>query len=186
MPRRKIAIMEQLLPGVRPLERPQFSAGTVCEVLGLPAWRLHNFLKTYQLSSKEPGKGTRLWFTQEQLYRVAIAKFLADDGFSAHLIGELLDSIDDHDLSRFDEHDRVPHPTVGFWRTPNGTNFHALSEGEVRRVRLGSPVYYLLNVAEIVESVDKRIAALLPDNRQRRRRRNWQLDGSSGRAEIRR
>jgi hypothetical protein len=163
LPRRKISIIEQLLPGVSKLDLPAFSAGVVCDVLDdFPAWRLHNFLKTYSLSAKEPGKGQRLWFSQEQVYRLAIAKFLADDGFSAPLISEVFESIDDRDFFQYDEHDRVPHPVIAFWRTQHGKRFRPISQRQAQEVRLGSPIYYLLDVAKIVDNVDERIRQLKP------------------------
>src|SRR5207245_9467850 len=72
-----------------------FGTGEVAGVLGIPVWRLQKFLDSpqYQLSAEGKlgsGAGSRRVFTREDIYRIAIAKHLVQDGFAAKFVGLLV------------------------------------------------------------------------------------------------
>ncbi len=161
MPRKRIDV--RLRPDAldtRELELPSYSSGAVCQALGIEPRRLHNYVdsRSYRLSpSGEIGKGSgqRHYFETEDVYRLAIAHHLFRDGFSPRLISDVLEHIEDPDFFRFDENGRVPHPVVVLRRGKDGVQFDLLHRKRVPAVTLESPAYYLLDVATIVEQVDR-------------------------------
>src|SRR6267378_2760181 len=92
-----------LFPSSAPPALRTFGTGEVAEVLGIPIWRLQKFLDSpqYQLSAEGKlveGLGSRRIFKMEDIYRIAIAKHLVQDGFAAKFVGLLLQQVDDSDF----------------------------------------------------------------------------------------
>jgi hypothetical protein len=145
-----------------------FGTGEVAEVLGIPIWRLQKFLDSpqYQLSAEGmlgSGLGSRRVFKMEDVYRIAIAKHLVQDGFAAKFAGLLLQQIDDSDFYGSHDQDGKEVAPPGWLGLIRGTNRPVLKLFySVRPPKLGekdSP-YYLLNLIEVTAEVAKRIARL--------------------------
>ncbi len=165
MPRKRIDVRPPDALDTSEHELPSYSSGAVCEVLGIEPRRLHNYLdsRSYRLSPSGKlgeGRGQRHYFETEDVYRLAIAHHLFRDGFSPRLISELLERMDDADFFAFDENGRVPHPVVVFRRGKEAVEFDLLHRKRVPAVTVDSAGYYLLDVAGIVDEVDRRLEKL--------------------------
>lgn len=163
MPRKKIDVLD-VWPKGKEIDLPRYSFGAVCEVLGLEAWRLQKFLDSprYRLKASGhlgEGKGSRKWFSTEDIYRIGIANFLAKDGFAPKLIVEMLERIGDSDLIGFDEHGEV-HTGITLTRTDKGPKldfFRLKSRQDF--VQRGS-VYYILELDQVTGKIDRKIKEL--------------------------
>lgn len=149
-------------------EIPAFGTGEVAEILGVPIWRLQKFLDSpmYQLSPEESlgkGRGSRRVFSREDIYRIAIAKHLVQDGFAAKFVGLLLQQIDDSDFYESHDQDGREVTPPGWLGLIRGTSRPVLKLFYSKRPpNLGekdSP-YYVLNLDEAIGEVDKRIAKM--------------------------
>src|SRR4030095_8659152 len=79
-----------------------FRSGDLTRILGIERWRLEKFLtgKQYQLSpSGQLGRGKGSWrlFSHQDIYRLGIANWVVQDGFSAKFISFVLREIEDSD-----------------------------------------------------------------------------------------
>jgi hypothetical protein len=145
-----------------------FGTGEVAEVLGIPIWRLQKFLDSpqYQLAVEGQlgsGLGSRRFFKMEEIYRIAIAKHLVQDGFAAKFVGSLLQQVDDSDF--YGSHDQdgneVPPPGVlALFRGETGPTLKLLDSKQPPKLgEKGSP-YYVLNLDEVKEEVSRRMAKM--------------------------
>jgi len=149
-------------------EIPAFGTGDVAQILDLPIWRVQKFLDSpqYNLSPEGQlgsGHGSRRFFTRDDIVRMAVAVRMVQDGFAAKFVGQILEGIDDYDLSW--SHDQegnvVPPPDLLTLRRGEKGPVPKLS-GSAKLPRLGerdSP-YYALNLNEIIKALDTRIAEL--------------------------
>ena len=106
---RKSNSFEKLFKGVPNVALEGFPAGEVAEILRVPMWRLQKFIDSpqYKFSPKGKlgkGQGSRRVFTREDIYRVALAARLVEDGFAARFVGSILEEFEDHDFN--ESHDR--------------------------------------------------------------------------------
>jgi DNA-binding transcriptional MerR regulator len=166
MPRQKVSLKPDALDFLKKneLDVPKFSTGTVAEILGLQVWRLQKFLDSpqYQLSASGQlgeGKGSRRWFTTEDVYRIGIAAFLAKDGFNPKLIAQILQSFGDRDLLDFDEHGEVRYG-IKLIRTKKGPRLDTFRSGHPPDLKPGGDVYYVLDLGVITVEIDRRIEEL--------------------------
>src|SRR6266851_1215671 len=85
------------------LETRIFRASDVTRILEIEKWRLEKFLtgKQYRLSpSGTIGEGRGSWrlFNHQDLYRLASANHMVEDGFTARFVSTVLQEIEDNDL----------------------------------------------------------------------------------------
>ena len=157
-----------LFPSSPPPALYTFGTGEVAKVVGIPIWRLQKFLDSpqYQLSAEGmlgAGLGSRRVFKMEDIYRIAIAKHLVQDGFAAKFAGALLQRIEDGDFYGSHDQDGKEVPPPGWLGLIRGTNRPVMklfySERSPKLGEKDSP-YYLLNLDEVKGEVAKRIAKL--------------------------
>lgn len=157
-----------LFPASAPPDLYTFGTGEVAEILGIPIWRLQKFLDSpqYQLSAEGTlghGLGSRRVFKIEEIYRIAIAKHLVQDGFAAKFVGAVLQQIEDDEFysSRDQDGKEVPPPSwLGLIRggsSPIMKLFY--SERPPKLGEKDSP-YYFLNLDEVKEEVVKQTKRL--------------------------
>ena len=78
----------------------RFGTGEAARFLGIRIWRLQKFLDSpkYNLSPEGQlgeGHGSRRLFSVEDLYRMAIASAMVEDGFTAKVIGSVVRQIEE-------------------------------------------------------------------------------------------
>jgi hypothetical protein len=138
------------------IETHIFRASDVTRILGIEKWRLEKFLtgKQFRLSpSGHIGEGKGSWrlFNHQDLYRLAIATRLVEDGFTAKFVSMVLQEIWDSELLDSDENGESVAQNVGIVRSENGP-----------RVVLAAPPrtprpYYVLPLGELIRKVDEQI-----------------------------
>jgi len=135
-----------------------FRASDVTQYTGVPKWRLEKFLtgKQYRLSpSGHVGEGKGSWrlFSHEDLYRLAGAYRMVEDGFTAKTVSKVLEDIDDRDLlDTNNERFENTVTDVGLVRSKDGPR--VVFAGSFARER----PYYILPLRQLVREVDRRIA----------------------------
>ena len=140
-----------------------FGTGEVAQILDVPMWRLQKFLQgqRYDLSPTGQigkGRGSRRLFTRMDIYRIAIAARLTQDGFAPTFVAEAVQQIDDEDfidpmgyavdsVFAFERREGRPAPRVYPAKQP---------------LKMGKPdsPYYVLDLSEIIHEVDGRIKTL--------------------------
>ena len=132
-----------------------FRAGDVGRILDIEKWRLEKFLtgKQYKLSpSGHIGKGRGSWrlFSHQDLYRLALAKFMVNDGFTAPFVSTILEAVEDRELLEIDEHGDTTAEDICVFRGEKGPNLDA-PRGSSEKP------YYMIKVRDVVRDVDKRI-----------------------------
>ena len=148
-----------------PLKVPRFSTGEVADILGVEKWRLHKFLDSprYQLSPTGQlgrGRGSRRTYSRIDVYRIGIAARLVSDGFAAKFVGKALRFIENEDLISLDERGEVSHTGILFKRgTEEPIDF--FPSGKPPEIKVGSPVYYALDLADVIRETDRRIAEVV-------------------------
>jgi hypothetical protein len=160
VPRKKVDVLE-VWPKGEELDLPRYSFGAVCKVLGLEAWRLQKFLDSprYKLKASGhlgEGKGSRKWFSTEDVYRIGLANFLAKDGFAPKLIVKILQKIDDSDLIGFDEHGKI-HTGITLTRTDKGPKLNFFRSESRPDFLHGRNIYYILDLDKVTAEIDGRI-----------------------------
>jgi hypothetical protein len=138
------------------LETRIFRASDVTQIVGIEKWRLEKFLtgKQYRLSpSGTIGEGRGSWrlFNHQDLYRLAIATRMVEDGFTAKFISDVLQEIEDNDLLDIDEHGESRALDVGIVRSQDGPRVVFGRWGAKQQP------YYVLPLRELIRDVDKRI-----------------------------
>jgi hypothetical protein len=134
-----------------------FRASDITRILGIEKWRLEKFLtgKQYRLSpSGHIGTGRGSWrlFSHEDLYRLAIASRMVEDGFTAKFVSIVLQEIDDNELLDINEHGESTALDVGVFRTDEGPQVRFAGAFTKQQP------YYLLPLRELIQKVNKRIA----------------------------
>jgi hypothetical protein len=143
-----------------------FGTGEVAEVLEIPIWRLQKFLDSpqYQLSAEGKlgeGLGSRRVFKREDIYRIAIAKHLVQDGLVAKFVGALLEQIEDDDFYESRDHagsEIAPPGWLGLIRGTSRPIMKLFYSKQPPKLGEKDSPYYLLNLDEVKGEVDKRIA----------------------------
>ncbi len=145
---------------------PRWSTRDVIEVLGVAASRLQNFLlsNVYGLSpalQTGTGRGSRRLYSREDIYRLKVASTLFSDGFRPETVAKVLGIIEDGHFLDWDSqgNERTPGRIV-FRRTSQGPQPEHLFFDKAPARRPNEPTYYTLDLAEVVEQVDREIAAL--------------------------
>jgi len=164
--KRKPKPLSNLFPSSAPPSLYTFGTGEVSEVVGIPIWRLQKFLDSpqYQLSAEGTlgaGLGSRRFFKMEDIYRIAIAKQLVQDGFAAKFVGLVLQQIDDSDF--YESHDQngkaIPPPAfLALFRSERGPRSKLFDSRRLSKLGEKDSPYYLLNLDEVKGEVAKRIA----------------------------
>lgn len=158
MPRKKVDILN--LSAIE-IDRPRFSFGAVTKILNLPVWKLRKYLESprFPLSASGQlgeGKGSRRWFTTEDVYRIGLADFLLKDGFSPKLVSRILREIYNEDWLSFDENGEV-RIAITLTRAQNGPKIDFFRSGSPPDVEPESGVYYLLDLEKVTSEIDRRI-----------------------------
>jgi hypothetical protein len=133
-----------------------FRASDVTRILGIEKWRLEKFLtgKQFRLSpSGHIGEGKGSWrlFNHQDLYRLAIATWLVEDGFTAKFASLMLQEIEDSELLDFDENGESRAQTVGVVRSESGPRVVWAAPPGTQRP------YYVLPLGLLIKNVDKQI-----------------------------
>jgi DNA-binding transcriptional MerR regulator len=144
---------------------PRFSTGEVSEILGVPIWRLQKFLDSprYRLTPSGQigkGKGSRRLFSTEDVYRLGIASFLSRDGFAPKLIFKVLETLENEDLLGFDQHGNFGSTGILFKRGAKGPMLDFFSRTKPPQIAVGGPIYYALDLTDVIRDIDRRIATL--------------------------
>jgi hypothetical protein len=134
-----------------------FRASDITRILGIEKWRLEKFLtgKQYRLSPSGhigTGKGSWRLFSHEDLYRLAIATRMVEDGYTAKFVSIVLQEIDDNELLDINEHGESTALDVGVFRTEEGPQVRFAGAFTKQQP------YYVLPLRELVKNVNKRIA----------------------------
>jgi hypothetical protein len=149
-------------------EIPAFGTGEVAQMLGLPIWRLQKFLDSpqYNLSPEGQlgsGHGSRRVFTSDDIFRIAIAARMVQDGFAAKFVGSILELIEDLDLSWSHDQEGEVVPPPAFLTLKRGDKGPVPKLFNSTRPPIAgekdSP-YYVLNLHELKLEVEQRIARL--------------------------
>ena len=160
--------MDEFFPE-RELKVPRFPSGEVATTLGWELWRLHRFLARYSLKSSGQlgrGRGSRRVFTQEDVYRIAIAACLIDDGFRPKLVEEIMQSLEDRELVGVDADESGGVSEGVFLLRNKGRREHYLFTARKRpEIKLGGSVYYALRFRDVIDEVNRRIAKLSKSGR---------------------
>src|SRR5947208_16760304 len=138
------------------LETRIFRASDVTRILEIEKWRLEKFLtgKQFRLSpSGHIGEGKGSWrlFNHQDLYRLAIATRLVEDGFTAKLVSMVLQEVWDGELLDTDENGESRAQNVGLARSKDGPKLVFVGAHTKERP------YYVLPLRELIRNVDKQI-----------------------------
>ena len=140
---------------------PHFGSGEVASILELPPWKLHRILTRYQLTSAGQlgqGRGSRRWFTTEDIYRIATALFLIQDGFGPKIVSSIVQTIGDSDFyGDHDEHGEFSQLGVWLQRTKEGRQVRTFRSDAPPELRIGGSAYYALSLDQITRTIDRRI-----------------------------
>ncbi len=163
--RKKNADLIADILGTPELKVPAFLAGQAAEVLGIPLWRLQKFLSSprYKLAPAKTfgkGSGSRRVFSVEDLYRFALAIRLTRDGFAAKFIGEILEGLQDHEFVGPDNRGEEAVLGITLSRGPKGPTLGFFRSGNPPELRVDGPVYYALDLTNIVEEVNAKVRAI--------------------------
>jgi hypothetical protein len=137
-----------------------FRAGDVIRILSFlnfEKWRLEKFLsgKQYRLSPYgHIGKGKGSWrlFRHADLYRLACAKRMVDDGFTAIFVSKVLQEIEDSDLTNIGEDGEPLVSDIPIYRSDKGPHI-----GFTKAFTNHQP-YYVLPLRQLIERVNKQIS----------------------------
>ena len=157
----------QLMAGPE-LQFPILTSGEVVNLLGIDMPRLERFLENYPLSAGQPGrgKGSRRLFSAPDIQRLAIAKWLLDDGFQPALVAEIMEELSDSDLIDYDENGEK-YLSLALERDPiSKKRTHSLIYSRSGVLKATKAEYYILNLHELVTDVDKRINRTLQNRGQ--------------------
>jgi hypothetical protein len=166
--KRKGSSFEKLFGGVPNIAREGFPAGEVAKILGVPMWRLQKFIDSPQYRFSPEGKlgrgqGSRRVFTRQDIYRVALAAQLVEDGFAAKFVGSVLEQIEDYEFT--ESHDRegkeiAPPDLLGLVRVAGGPKVVFFDSKRPPKLGEEDSPYYVLNLREVTAEINKRIARL--------------------------
>lgn len=138
-----------------------FGSGEVAEIFNLEPWRLHRILGRYELTSSGQlgrGRGSRRWFTTEDIYRIATALFLIEDGFGSKMVSSIVQTLEDEDFyGTHNERGEFSEMGVLLKRTSKGRQAAAFRLNTPPEIRLSGPIYYALALNQITQMIDRRI-----------------------------
>lgn len=159
------------LTGVRLPDVQRFGTGEVAEILDLKMWRLQKFLDSprFQLSASGhigKGQGSRRLFTREDVYRLGIAAFLTRDGFGPKLVSEVLQRVEDRDLTDFDEDSTRVHWQIVLRRGGDEPEIELCRSGNLAQDNTKRPIYYAIGLADLTGNIDERIGLLEKSGRR--------------------
>jgi DNA-binding transcriptional MerR regulator len=165
---RKSKSFDKLFKGVPNIALEGFPAGAVAEILRVPMWRLQKFIDSPQYNFSPEGKlgkgqGSRRVFTREDIYRVALAARLVEDGFAAKVVGSILERFEDYDLNEsHDQEGRVLSPLgfLGLVRGAGGPKVKFFHHQRPPKLCEQDSPYYVLNILAVTAEIDKRIARM--------------------------
>jgi len=140
---------------------PHFGSGEVAAILGKEPWELHRILTRYQLRSAGQlgqGRGSRRWFTTEDIYRIATALFLIKDGFGSKIVSSIVQTLEDSEFyGGHDEHGAFSQLGVLLRRTKEGPQVRTFRSDAPPELRIEGPAYYALRLDQITRTIDRRI-----------------------------
>lgn len=138
-----------------------FGSGEVAEYLGLTPLQLHRLLNRHELTSSGQlgkGKGSRRWFIIEDIYRVATALFLIQDGFNAEVVSQAVQTLEDADFyGAHDERGDFSEMGILFKRTPKKPEVRTFRVESPPQLRIDGDVYYALALNQVTRKIDGRI-----------------------------
>jgi hypothetical protein len=148
---------------LRELRLPRFGSGQVAEILKVELWKLNRFLSRYELSSSGQlgqGRGSRRAYTIEDIYRIATAMYLINDGFTPKLVTEILQELEDTQFhGEHDDQGEFHQLGISLRRTDSGREIRFFREGKAPQLGLDSKTYYAVALSTITTSVDRAIAS---------------------------
>jgi hypothetical protein len=140
-----------------------FGTGEVAQILDVPMWRLQKFLQgqRYDLSPTGQigkGRGSRRLFTRMDIYRIATAARLTQDGFTPTFVAEAVQQIDDED---FIDHMGYAVDSVLAFERGQGRSVPRVYLAK-QLPKMGGPdsPYYFLDLSKIMSEADGRIKTL--------------------------
>jgi hypothetical protein len=152
--------------GTPSIPKPHFGSGQVAEILKVELWKLNRFLSRYELTSSGQlgeGRGSRRVYANEDIYRIATAMFLINDGFTPKVVTEIMQGLEDADF--YGEHDQEGEFYqfgISLRRTQAGPEVHFFREGHTPQLGPDSKTYYAIELSTITRMVDRSIAAYKP------------------------
>jgi hypothetical protein len=150
--------------GASPIGVPRFGSGEVATKLGIELWRLNRFLSRYELSSSGQlgeGRGSRRWYTTEDVYRIRTAMFLIRDGFAPKLVAQVMQRLEDVDFhGEQDAEGEFRELGISLSRGDKGPVVHIFHADDPPEISTESKAYYALSLSTITRSVDRQIASL--------------------------
>jgi DNA-binding transcriptional MerR regulator len=142
---------------------PRFGSGEVATILGVELWKLNRFLSRYELSSSGQlgeGRGSRRLYTTEDVYRIATAMFLIQDGFAPKLVAQVMQKLEDEDFhGTQDAEGEFRESGVSLSREGKGPAVHIFRADKPPVISTESKTYYALDLSTITRSVDRQIAS---------------------------
>jgi hypothetical protein len=147
----------------RPIEIqvPEFTTGQASEILGIDTWRLQKFLDspTFKLRPNRlvgpAGRGSRRIFRDTDLYRIAIAARMTEDGFTAAVAADAASQLDKVDVSGSDVQGRSQDYVLCLVRTKGRPQAEVLYDMKSAKSREGC--YYQLRLSEVLKPIRKRV-----------------------------
>jgi len=149
--------------GTPEVDSPRFGTGAVARILEVELWELNRFLSRYKLSPDQlgQGRGSRLVYTVEDVYRIKIAMFLIRDGFAIKLVAQIMQQFEDRDFQGFqDREGGFWKLGISLWRSEKGPEVRFYRADTPPEINPDSKTYYALNFSTITRDVDRRIAEL--------------------------
>jgi DNA-binding transcriptional MerR regulator len=157
--------LEGVLLPMASVEIPILTSVEVTEILNINPPRLERFQDNYPaLRAGRPGKGrgSRRLFSPDDVLRIAIAKWLLDDGFQPTFVGEIMTELQDRRLSDFDERgDRRDLILMLERDESSGKRTFELASSKTGEVPTGRTHYYSLNLSPLSSDVCQRIRMAL-------------------------
>jgi DNA-binding transcriptional MerR regulator len=138
-----------------------FGSGEVAKILGVTPLQLHRLLTRHQLTSSGQlgqGKGSRRWFTIEDIYRIATAIFLIKDGFNAKTVSSAVQTLEDEDFyGTHDERGEFSEMGIFLKRATGEPEVGTFRSDSRPELRVGGDVYYALPLDQVTRTIDRRI-----------------------------
>ena len=160
----------------REVPTAEYGTGEVATMLNLPVWRLQKFLDSPEYKLQPYGKlgtgrGSRRRFRDKDLYRLAIAGTLVDEGFAPWLVARVMEAIEDQDLKDVDRNGNTLYSTIILRRTKDAPEPDIVYSEDLKKLQLGALAYYVLPLRPIVQMVDEKIEEKRRDDAQAEERR---------------
>jgi hypothetical protein len=145
----------------RAAEVRHFGSGEVADIFGIEPWELHRILSRYELTSSGQlgtGRGSRRWFTKEDIYKIGTARFLIEDGFSREMVSSIVQTLEDRDFyGAHNECGDFSEMGIFLRRSKKDRTVGTFRSDALPEIRVGGPIYYSLNLDQITRQVDRTI-----------------------------